>query len=49
MKLTLPGVEGYVTSSLVFDLGVVLVVVGLVQSALDNLGPRRESRIEVPS
>ncbi len=49
MKLTLPGVQGYVTSSLVFDFGVVLVVVGLVQSALDNLGPRRESRIEVPS
>ena len=47
MKLTLPGVEGYLTSSLVFDLGVVLVVIGLVQSALDNLGVRRGSRIEV--
>jgi multicomponent Na+:H+ antiporter subunit A len=47
MKLTLPGVEGYLTSSLVFDLGVVLVVVGLVQSALDNLGVRRGSRVEV--
>ena len=47
VKLTLPGVEGYLTSSLVFDLGVVLVVVGLVQSALDNLGVRRGSRIEV--
>ena len=47
MKLTLPGVEGYLTSSLVFDLGVVLVVIGLVQSALDNLGVRRGARIEV--
>jgi len=47
VKLTLPGVEGYLTSSLVFDLGVVLVVVGLVQSALDNLGLRPAPRIEV--
>jgi multicomponent Na+:H+ antiporter subunit A len=46
MKLPVPGVEGYLASSLIFDLGVVLVVVGLVQSALDNLG-RRRPRIEV--
>ncbi len=49
MKLTLPGVDGYLTSSLVFDLGVVLVVLGLVASALDNLGLRREAAGEVTS
>ncbi|MGB7980327.1 MAG: hydrogen gas-evolving membrane-bound hydrogenase subunit E [Candidatus Nanopelagicales bacterium] len=44
MKIALPGAEGYLTSALVFDLGVVLVVLGLVQSALDNLGLHREAR-----
>lgn len=42
--ITVPGWDGYVTSSMVFDLGVLLVVVGLVQGAVDRLaGWGRES------
>lgn len=36
MKIPLPG-DGYLTSSLVFDLGVFLVVIGLVKAALIRL------------
>lgn len=45
--ITVPGTDSYVTSSMVFDLGVLLVVVGLVQAAVDRLAgwgkePQRE-------
>lgn len=48
LKATVPAFDVSLTSSLVFDLGVVVVVVGLVQSALDVLPRRRGShRAEV--
>jgi multicomponent Na+:H+ antiporter subunit A len=45
--MSLPGLPGYLTSSLVFDLGVFIVVIGLVSAALSHLGGVTTDREEV--